>query len=272
MQLKVLFVLVLLFLFVVVGVVIVVLGFVGMGGFVIEFLLMLQVDYLVYEYNGNFIFVCIKFELMWWGFGDYIWGFDFKWNYDYFQVEQNLMKIFDEVMGIVLQMEGGNFIEFIDLWFFEYFWVYMCELGFWDLIEEEFGNLWSYLQKGGFLVIDDFFNMCGDFFQWCNFVCQMKCFFLDYLFVEMIGDEFIFYSFFDFEDINFGDLWLLQLWEGIFVIYEDNDLEKWIMIIVNYNMDIGDFWEWFDMFFYLIFLMQKGFCLGVNYVIYGLMY
>ena len=41
-------------------------------------------------------------------------------------------------------------------------------------------------------------------------------------------------------------------------------------LIANYNMDIGDFWEWSDTAFYPIPLTQKGFRLGVNYVTYGL--
>lgn len=229
-----------------------------------------QVDYPVYEYDGRFTFARIKFEPTQWGFGEYTWGLDLKWNHDYPQAEQNLMKILDEVTGIVPRMEGGNLIELTDPRLFEHPWAYMCEPGYWNPTEEELGNLRSYLLKGGFLVIDDFFNMRGDFFQWRNFVRQMKRLFPDYSLVEMTGDEPIFHSFFDLEDLNFGDPRLPQLREGIFAIYEDNDPEKRIMIIANYNMDIGDFWEWSDTSFYPIPLTQKGFRLGVNYVTYGL--
>ncbi|MEM6706038.1 MAG: DUF4159 domain-containing protein [Acidobacteriota bacterium] len=229
-----------------------------------------DVEYPVYEYNGNFTFARIKFEPTRWGFGEYTWGLDLKWNHDYPQAEQNLMRILDEVTGIVPRMEGGNLIELTDPRLFEHPWAYMCEPGFWNPTEEELENLRSYLLKGGFLVIDDFFNMRGDFFQWRNFARQMKRLFPDYSLVEMTGDEPIFHSFFDLEDINFGDPRLPQLQEGIFAIYEDNDPEKRIMLIANYNMDIGDFWEWSDTSFYPIPLTQKGFRLGVNYVTYGL--
>ena len=44
------------------------------------------------------------------------------------------------------------------------------------------------------------------------------------------------------------------------------------MVIANYNNDIGDYWEWSDQAdnWYPVDLTQKGFQLGVNYVLYGL--
>ena len=44
------------------------------------------------------------------------------------------------------------------------------------------------------------------------------------------------------------------------------------MVIVNYNNDIGDYWEWSDQpdSWYPIDLTRRGFQLGVNYILYGL--
>ena len=42
------------------------------------------------------------------------------------------------------------------------------------------------------------------------------------------------------------------------------------MVAINYNMDIGDFWEWSETTFYPVDVTQKGFKLGVNYLIYGM--
>ena len=54
-----------------------------------------EVPYETYDYDGSFTFARIKFEPTAWGFGDYTWGLDLKWNHDYPQAEQNLMKILD---------------------------------------------------------------------------------------------------------------------------------------------------------------------------------
>ncbi len=223
-----------------------------------------------YEYNGNFTFARIKFEPTEWGFGDYTWGLDLKWNHDYPQAEQNLMKILAEVTGIVPRMEGGNLIELDDPRLFEHPWAYMCEPGYWNPTEDELVNLRNYLQKGGFMVVDDFFNMRGGSFQWRNFVRQMNRLFPDHSLVRLELDEPIFHNFFDLDDLDFSDPRLPQLQTGIFAIFEDNDPQGRIMLVANYNMDIGDFWEWSDTALYPIPLTQKGFRLGVNYVTYGI--
>ena len=57
----------------------------------------------------------------------------------------------------------------------------------------------------------------------------------------------------------------------IYGIFEDNDPQKRLMVAVNYNMDVGDFWEWSDRGFYPEHLTEKGFKLGLNYLIFGLM-
>ncbi len=229
-----------------------------------------EVPYETYDYNGNFTFARIKFEPTTWGFGDYTWGLDLKWNHDYPQAEQNLVKILDEVTGIVPTMEGGNLIELNDPRLFEHPWAYLCEPGFWNPTEEELQNLRDYLNKGGFLVIDDFFDLRGGFFQWSNFERQMRRLFPEHSLVEMDISHPIFHNFFDLDDLDFSDPRLRVLHTGIYGIFEDNDPDGRLMIIANYNMDIGDFWEWSDTGLYPIPLTQKGFRLGVNYVTYGL--
>ena len=53
-------------------------------------------------------------------------------------------------------------------------------------------------------------------------------------------------------------------------IFEDNDPSKRLMVIVNYNNDIGDFWEWSDAGFIPIELSNEAYKLGVNYLIYAM--
>lgn len=53
-------------------------------------------------------------------------------------------------------------------------------------------------------------------------------------------------------------------------IFEDNDPAKRLMVIANYNGDMGEFWEWSDSGFVPIDLSNEAYKLGVNYVIYTL--
>ena len=52
--------------------------------------------------------------------------------------------------------------------------------------------------------------------------------------------------------------------------YGMSDEEGRLQVIVNFNNDIGDFWEWSDEDFFPVSLSNEAYKLGVNYVIYAL--
>ncbi len=66
---------------------------------------------------------------------------------------------------------------------------------------------------------------------------------------------------------GFGGRGAPTTYQGIF---EDNDPKKRLMVIANYNGDIGEFWEWSDTGFVPIDLSNDAYKLGVDYVIYGM--
>ena len=59
----------------------------------------------------------------------------------------------------------------------------------------------------------------------------------------------------------------MPFWYGVF---EDNDPDKRLMAIVNYNNDIAEYWEFSDLGYYPIDLSNEAYKLGVNYLIYAL--
>jgi hypothetical protein len=53
-------------------------------------------------------------------------------------------------------------------------------------------------------------------------------------------------------------------------VYEDNDPGKRLMIIVNYNTDVSQYWEWSGRGLRPFDETNDAYKLGVNYLIYGL--
>ena len=53
-------------------------------------------------------------------------------------------------------------------------------------------------------------------------------------------------------------------------MFEDNDPTKRLQMIVNYNTDISQFWEWSGRGFRPFDETNEAYKLGVNYLIYGL--
>ncbi len=219
-----------------------------------------------HPYNGRFTFVRVKFEPTRWGRGPYEWGLDLKWNHDYPQGERNLMTILKHHTMIEPNMEKGNIYAFDDPELFSYPWAYLCEVGFWNPTESEIEGLKTYLLKGGFLVVDDFIMD----WQWYNFEEQMSRVFPDHKLIQLDVSHPIFDSFFYIETLDFEHPTFPGYKPVYYGIFEDNDPSKRLMVIANYNHDIGDYWEWSGSGWVPIDISNEAFKLGVNYVIYGL--
>ena len=53
-------------------------------------------------------------------------------------------------------------------------------------------------------------------------------------------------------------------------IYENNDPSRRLLVIINYNNDIGDYMEWSGQGWYPINFSNDAYKLATNYIVYGL--
>lgn len=227
-------------------------------------------------YNGRFTFARVKFRPSEWGPGRYQWGLDLKWNHDYPRADEHLMKILQETTTIDPNEEPA-IVGLDEKALFDYPIIYVSEPGFWTLNEKETSNLRDYLQKGGFMIFDDFFGRAV-----LNLEERMREVLPESRFIEIPMDHPVWDSFFKIAEPprgrgggrnsfgrGFGGFGrgTPTTYQGIF---EDNDPKKRLMVIANYNGDIGEFWEWSDTGFAPIDLSNEAYKVGVNYMIYGL--
>jgi hypothetical protein len=224
-----------------------------------------NVEQLNVGYSGRFTFVRLRYSPMsgFSGGGGYFRG-DQKWDHDYPRAERNLVRILDELTEIEPQVTGSNILTVDDPELFKYPLAYLAEPGFWTLTAEEAESLRDYLLKGGFLIFDDFVSR-----HWFNFEQRMRDVLPDARLVELDASHPIFHSFFEIESLDHSH----PYWgyEAIFYgIFEDNDPNKRLMVVVNYNNDIGESWEWSDTGFIPIELSNEAYKLGVNYIVYAM--
>lgn len=216
-------------------------------------------------YDGRFKFVRLRFTPIqgFSGGGGYFRG-DLKWDHDYPRAEQHFAKMLDELTEITPHMDGSNILTVDDPELFKYPVAYMAEPGFWTLTPDEAESLHNYLLKGGFLIFDDFAGR-----QWYNFEDRMRDVLPDARLVELDASHPIFHSFFDIETLDHYHPYygVKAIFYGVF---EDNDPNKRLLAIVNFNNDIGESWEWSDMGFIPIELTNEAYKLGVNYVVYAM--
>jgi hypothetical protein len=193
------------------------------------------------------------------------------WSHDYPIGERNFNKILNEVTFLGPHIEETNILALDDPELFKYPIAYLCEPGGWYVSDQEAASFRAYLQKGGFVIVDDF-----RYQHWPNFEEQMRRVLPDVRFFDLEagrpgapGYE-IFHSFFEIDEPteypNFYDQGK-AIFRGIF---EGNDPTKRLMAIINYNTDISEFWEFSGTGLRPIDESNDAYKLGVNYVIYGM--
>jgi hypothetical protein len=210
-------------------------------------------------YDGRFTFVRIRYG------PDY--GFvsqGLPWSHDYPAGEQHFMKILNELSYLNAHADETSILPLDSPELFKHPVAYLCEPGAWVMSDQEAAGLRAYLKKGGFVIVDDF-----RYQHWGNFEQQMTRVLPDARFFDLDIAHGIFHSFFEIKTLD-----VPQYYDpppAIFrAIYEDNDPKKRIMVMINYNTDISEFWEWSDTGFKPIDESNEAYKLGVNYIIYGM--
>jgi hypothetical protein len=188
------------------------------------------------------------------------------WSHDYPRAERNFMKILQEITTLdpYTGMAGGAIVDIGSPELFNYPVSYMAEAGFWTQTDKEAANVRAYLLKGGFIIFDDFRGN-----DWANFETQMRRALPDVRFVELELSHPIFHSFFDIATLEFKQYYDRDkpYFIGAFL---DNDPNKRLLFIANYNNDVGEYWEFSDTGWTPIDLSNEAYKLGVNYIVYGL--
>jgi hypothetical protein len=225
-------------------------------------------DYPVIPLDGRFVMARIYFEAGGGGGFGFRRGFrggDPPWHHDYPFAERNFTQILRELTYINPYTDGGNVFRLDDPLLTGYPIAYMSEPGAWVPNDKEVVGLRNYLEKGGFIIFDDF-----GFDHMYNLVEQMRRVLPELQFVRLQPDAEIFDSFF-LIDIN---TIVLPSYRGgnieFWGIFEDNDPSKRLMAIAGVNGDLGEFWEYSGTGFYPVDLSNEAYKVGVNYVMYAL--
>jgi len=220
------------------------------------------------KYDGRFTFVRVRYETAPGGAGQVRRP---TWIHGYPLAERNLMKIMNE-LSFINAHEDPDTVTFDDPELFKYPIAYLIEVGWWTLTEQEAAGLRAYLQKGGFLFIDDFKRegWRGPGGGWEPFAENMQRVLPGVQFFDMKSSDPVFHSFFEIDNIEHfpqayvnGD----PIFRGI---YENNDPSKRLMAIINYNTDVSQYWEWSGRGFRPFDQTNEAYKLAVNYLIYGL--
>jgi uncharacterized protein DUF4159 len=226
------------------------------------------------RYDGQFTFVRLKYTT---APGGYWYGGWPAWGHGHPVAEQNLMRIMNEITYLGPHTEEINTLTLDDPELFKYPVAYIIEPDWWAITQTEAVALRAYLQKGGFVIVDDFkpqrFRVgFGEEFGtgWEMFEITMKRVMPEIRFFELDATHPIFHSFFAIDNLDI----IPQAYVGgqpIFRgVFERNDPNGRLEMMINYNTDVSQFWEWSGTGLRPVDDTNEAYKLGVNYIIYGL--
>ena len=188
------------------------------------------------------------------------------WAHDYPYADQNFIKILDEVTLLGPNTTGTNIIDADDPELHRYPIAYVSEPGEWAPTQEEVDNVAEYLLKGGFLILDDFRSDR----EWRNVEAIFNAILPGHRFRLLELEEPVFNSFFQIETLDLPPPTFGQYRPVFLGLHEGDDPEGRLMVVANFNNDIGDYWEYSDLGYFPIDLSNEAYKFGVNYVIYAL--
>ena len=199
-----------------------------------------------------------------------------RWAVDYPKADHQFLVALKR-LSILDAYESDNAIELTDPRLRRFPLLYVLEVGSMSLSNAEVLALRNYLLAGGFLVIDDFWGS----WAWDQFVSQMQRVFPDRAIVELPLEHPVFHAFYDIDKVlqvpNVRQGWSADQggptheYDGIVPhvrgIFDD---EGRLMVLINWNTDLGDAWEWADDPRYPLKFSTYAFEIGINFVIYAM--
>ena len=206
-------------------------------------------------YDGRFTFVRVKYIVRWRS----------GWEFDYPAMERNFMKLTDELTTLRPHTEESNIHTFDDPELLKFPIAYLSEPGGWYLNPKEAEGLRNYLAKGGFLWVDDFMRD-----EWSQFERQIRLVLPDARFVRLDPSHPIYNAFFHIDSLTLHHPQATELQGEFYGIYEDNDPSKRLMVVIDYNTDVGDFMEWSGQGWFPVNVTNDAYKIAIDYIIYGL--
>src|SRR5688572_8433420 len=191
------------------------------------------------------------------------------WHHDYPNGDTMLPDALARLTKVHTTRESFQIVDIDSEELFKYPFVYLAEPGYLDLLPKDVTNLREYLDRGGFVLIDDFRGNESDNSEMENLLVQLQKLYPDRDLVPIPPSHPIFRSFFDLDPTNMlppyrrrnsGDPQFLGIMDD----------DKRIQVMVNFNNDTSEYWQTLDVGLCSINESGTAVQLGINYVVYAM--
>ena len=199
----------------------------------------------------------------------------YRWNTDYPDADLNLSYRLQQLTSIKTD-PNGKILRLTDEELFKYPFIYIIEPGGMTLSEEEVLALREYLERGGFLMVDDFWGED----EWANFAHELKRVFPNrpiedipleheiFNIVYKIKKKPLIPSVHAYQNGNWTERWDAE--EPHYRCVKDDSGR--LMTVICHNTDLGDGWEQegTDSGYFETYSEPYAYPLGINIVTYAM--
>ena len=152
---------------------------------------------------------------------------------------------------------------------FQYPFLYLSEPGYVNFLPQDARNLREYLDRGGFLLIDDFRGNELDNSQFENMLIQMRKVFPDREIKPIPPSHPIFHLFYEIDPRNMLPPYLVPN-SGPPEFLGISDPEGNLQVMIDFNNDISEYWQALDVGECSLHEAGSAVELGVNYALYAM--
>jgi Domain of unknown function (DUF4159) len=165
--------------------------------------------------------------------------------------------------------DGNNIFRMDDPELLKFPVAYLSEPGYWLPSESEVLGLREYLAKGGFLIVDDFhFDN-----EWNVFERAIRRVLPGAVIERLPISHPVFNAFFQIKTLKIpypGRLGEQGLYGEFYGIRDLEHPDHPLKVVIDYNMDIGDYLEWSKTNAYDVAPSNEAYKFLINYIVYGL--
>lgn len=197
------------------------------------------------------------------------------WAIDYPEAEYHLMRGLTRLTSVSVA-DDSRHLQLTDEDIFDYPWLFIQQVGKWQLDNDEIAALREYVLRGGFVVMDDFHGR----WEWQTMSDVLRRAFPEWPIERLPEDHGLMNVLYDLNQgtqipgrrhlyRGAGGRIEAQLrgpaeWHGI------SDDKGRLVVAINFNMDMGDAFEHADDPVYPVPMTSLAYRFAVNYVVYSM--
>jgi len=199
------------------------------------------------------------------------------WHHDYPYSDEVFPEILSEITNIRTSQASFQLVDIDSPDLFKYPFAYLSEPGYLELNARDVANLREYLDRGGFLLVDDFrtadFSPQGGVRGFEDdievFRTEMKKVYPDRDFVHLDLSDPVFHSFYDVQTLEMPAPYIFR-GQPPAEFLGLRDKSGRLQMILDNNNDISEDWEWLDRGNKSMHEARTSLEFGINDVIYAM--